>query len=259
MLNLGELYSYRNMILKMVKRDVRGRYKGSVLGFFWNLILPLVQIFVYVMIFTVIFDTGVENYSVYLISGISIWFWFSESLSEGSGAIVSNADMVKKIFFPREVLIISTVLSKMVNFLIMLGIFFVVILLLGHGISINALLFLPIIIIISFFFILGLCLFLSSVNVYLRDVKYLTDALLMIVLWLTPVLYISSNIDNSFVWFILQANPMTYFVSVFHDILYWKTEPIISTMIICLFLSIASMVVGLFVFRKLEKDFSEAL
>lgn len=247
------------MILKMVKRDIRGRYKGSALGFLWNLVLPFIQILVYVMVFTVIFDPGVENYSVYLVSGIAIWMWFSESLSEGSGVIVNNGDMVKKIYFPREVLVISTVLSKMVNFLIMLSIFFVIIGVLGHGFSLSALLYLPLIIVIAFFFILGVCLFLSSVDVYLRDVKYLTDAILMIMIWLTPVLYVSSNIDNELVWIILQSNPMTYFVSIFHDILYWKSDPILSTLMICIVLSVLSMTIGSAVFKKLEKNFSEAL
>jgi len=256
---LGELYSYRNMIRYLVKRDVRGRYKGSLLGFFWNIIIPFVQILVYLMIFTVIFNSGVENYVVYLISGMAIWNWFSESLNECSGVIVANSNMVKKIYFPRSVLVISTVLSKMVNFLILLAIFFVIILLMNHPLSIESLIFLPVVIIISFFFILGISLFLSALDVYLRDIKYLTNTLLMILIWCTPIMYLTENIQSEIALIVLQLNPMTYFVSLFHDILYWHSIPVFSTIIITVILSLIAMIVGSLVFRYLEKDFAEVL
>ena len=247
------------MVYNLVKREVRGRYKGSVLGFIWNFITPLMQILVYVLIFTIVFKPGIDNYAIYLISGIVIWNWFAESSTEGAGMFVGNSDLVKKIYFPRAILPISLVLSKMVNFLIMLVIFFIIIVSTGFGISLEMLLYLPIAIVISLFFIIGISLLLSSLNVYLRDIQYIVTVVLMLWFWITPIMYTVKNIDDVLINTILRYNPMTYFVELFQDIFYWKTAPDVSTVLICLLLSVVSVAVGSFVFKRLEKNFAEVL
>lgn len=255
----GELSDYRSMISNLVRREIRGRYKGSVLGFLWNFITPLIQIVVYLIVFTVIFDPDLDNYAIYLISGMVIWIWFSESMSEGSGTIVANADMLKKIYFPHVVLPLSTVLSKMVNFLIMVAMFFVILAATGYGVSVYALLFLPVAIGIAFVFISGLTFMLSALNAYLRDVQYIVSVLLMAWIWITPIMYEMKTFGNAFVDTILSLNPMTYFVEMFHDIFYWGVVPGIDTVLMCCALAAALLAVGIAVFRYLEKDFAEVL
>ncbi len=256
---IKELLEYRNMVFNLTRREIRGRYKGSFLGFVWNFIVPLIQILVYIIVFTKIFRSGIDNYSIYLISGMVFWILFSDSLVDGSAIMVMNSDMLKKIYFPRSVLAISIVLSKVVNFLIMLFIFFVIAGIMDYGVSLTAILFLPVILVISFFFILGFVLVLSAIDVYLRDVQYLVSVVLMAWVWMSPVMYSVDFIESETLKEILGYNPITYFVNVFHDILYWKVVPDLYDLIICTVCAAVMMAVGIVMFKWLERDFAEVL
>ncbi len=259
MLNeITEIVSYRCMIHNLVKRDIRGRYKGSVLGFFWNIILPLVQILVYIMVFTQLFNPSMDNYALYLTTGMIIWIWFSETLIESSGTMVINSDMLKKIYFPRSVLPISVLLSKTVTFLITLVVLFAIIVVTDFGFSWN-LLFLPIAMLIMMVFMLGLSLILSSLNAYFRDIQYIVAALMMAWIWMTPIMYAKESISMELMSFILTVNPLTYMFEMFQDILFWKTFPSIELLLICISIAIGTLIVGIVVFRRLERDFAEVL
>lgn len=257
--SLSGLLSYRSMIRSLVRREIRGRYKGSILGFLWNFITPLIQILVYMMVFTVIFKSGLENYAIYLVAGLVPWIYYSDSVSEGSGTLVANGDMMKKIYFPRGVLPISTVLAKLVNMLLTMIVMFVIIGASGFGVNLTALLFLIPAIIIYTIFLIGLTCMLSAINVYLRDVQYIVTVLLMAHIWLTPIMYVRTNFDNELINTILAYNPMTYFIGLFQDILYWKQVPDPLTWGICLLCAVTITVVGAIVFKKLENDFAEVL
>lgn len=253
-----ELYNYRDMLKNLVKRDIRGRYKGSALGFIWNFVLPLVQILVMVIVFGAIFKNQVPNYPLYMISGMVIWIWFSESISETSGVLVGNSELLKKIYFPRAILPISTVISKMINFLILLLFAIIVMVVMKHEVTIN-LLFLPIIIVISYVMILGLSLILSALDVFLRDVQYIISALLMAWIWATPIMYMTSTINNELLNTVCKYNPMTYFVEMFHDVLYLGIAPNLENLLIALAIAVVALVVGVIVFRQLEGKFAEVL
>ena len=256
---LQELIDYKCMIGSMVKREIRGRYKGSLLGFLWNFLTPIVQILVYILVFTHVFRPSLENYAIYLTCSMILWIFFSESLMESSHVLVSNSDMLKKIYFPRAVLPIASVLSKMVNFLIMLGIFFVIALVTGYGVCIPALLTLLVFIPIFLLFLLGFSLLLSAIDVYLRDVEYMTTVIMMVLIWLTPVMYAKDQFDSSLLNTLIAINPMTYFVEVIQDILYWKCVPSLTLMLTCLGIAVLLFVVGALVFRHLEQDFAEVM
>ena len=115
---MKEIYEYRDMIYSLVRRELRGRYQKSVLGMLWTFINPFFQILIYTLVFTLIFPSSIENYYIYLMTGIIPWTFFSEALGQGAGSIVGNADMTKKIYFPREVLTISSVTAKFVNMIL---------------------------------------------------------------------------------------------------------------------------------------------
>ena len=115
---MKEIYEYRDMIYSLVKRELRGRYQKSVLGMLWTLLNPFFQIVIYTFVFTIIFPSSIENYYIYLMTGIIPWNFFSEALGQGAGSVVANADMTKKIYFPREILTISSVTAKFVNMLL---------------------------------------------------------------------------------------------------------------------------------------------
>ena len=142
-----EIFNYMDMIRSLVKRELRGRYQKSVLGFLWSFISPLCQIAVFTVVFTYIFPSDIPKYYIYLMAGMIPWQFFSDSISQGACAVIYNADMTKKIYFPREVLAISTVTAKFVNLLLSMIIVFGFILFSGIGFS-------PLIILLPFIFLL---------------------------------------------------------------------------------------------------------
>lgn len=255
---IGELYEYRAMVYNLVKRDLRGRYKGSALGFLWNFILPLIQIVVYAMVFTVVFRMDIEHYYVYLIVGMVPWMMFSDSISAGSGSVIENSQLITKIYFPRSVIPVSIVLSKTVSFMISLAIVFVVIGI-EHGFDAVALLITPLSILCLLLFSIGLALFLAALNVYMRDVQYMTTMLLMVWIWLTPIMYVRGFIDNVYFDTLLAINPMTYLVQMFQDPLYWHILPELNVIIVAIAESIIMFIVGLLVYGRLSPDFAEVI
>lgn len=256
---VNEIFLYRSMIGGLVIRDLRGRYKGSILGFLWNFLNPMCQIIVYIIVFSMIFRSGIEYYYIYLLVGMMPWNFFAEAVREGSGCIVYQADMLKKIYFPREVLVISAVTSRFVNFMITYAVVFIIILVSGVGISFRALLFLPFILICEYIFALGLTLLLSGIDVYFRDVEHIVGVLLMAWVWATPIMYAYEAIGNGLLRRLIAVNPMTWFISVYHNILYDKVCPDITILGICFLICIISLIVGESVFIHLEKNFAEEL
>lgn len=255
---LKELYTYKYMVYNLVRRDLRGRYKGSLLGMLWNFILPLMQIIVYVMVFSIIFKQNIEHYYAYLVVGMVPWIFFSDSICSGSGSVVENSQLVTKIYFPRSVIPVSIVLSKLVNFFISLAIVFIV-LLLGHGVDLVSLSALPLAIICIVLFSLGLTLILAAANVFMRDVQYLITVLLMMWIWLTPIMYVQNFVDNDYVQCLLNLNPLTYIIDLFQCAMYWKILPDFTTIGICVIESVIMMALGLSIYNKYSPDFAEVL
>lgn len=253
-----ELFTYRPMIYNLVKRDIRGRYKGSLLGFTWNLILPMMQILVYVMVFSLIFRQNLEHYYAYLVAGMVPWIMFSDSVSSGAGSVVDNSQLITKIYFPRSVIPISIVLSKFVNFAISMVIVFVV-LAFEHGFDGISLCMLPLAIVCLLLFSMGLAMLLAAANVYMRDVQYLITVILMMWIWMTPIMYSSTGIDSTLVNTILAINPATYLIELFQDALYWKVLPTLTTTAIAVVESVVMLLVGAVVYEKLSQDFAEVL
>ena len=254
-----ESLEYRPMIRNLVKREIRGRYKGSLLGFLWNFILPLMQIIVYAMVFTVIFRQDIENYYIYLIVGMVPWFMINDSFVGGAGSIVENSQLITKIYFPRSVIPISVVFSKFVNFIISIAIAIVVIIIAGHHVEPIAFLMLPLAMLILLVFCLGMALILSAANVYMRDVQYLVSVLTMVWIWLTPIMYVRNYVDNELISTLLSLNPATYLIEIFQDIMYWAQVPSFLTLFTAIAVAVVAFVVGILVFDRYSPDFAEVL
>lgn len=256
---LKEIYEYRDMIAGLVHRDLRGRYKGSFMGFLWNFINPLCQILVYILVFSMIYRSDLDKYYVFLIVGMMPWNFFNESICQGSGCVFAQADMVKKIYFPREVLVISTVTSRFINFLINYLVAFVIILFSGLGFQIHIiLLYLPLVMILEYIFALGLALILAATDVYFRDIEYMTGVISMAWIWLTPIMYPMDLVPAELSW-IINMNPMTPIIRSYQNILYYKTVPDITSLVHTAIISILFLICGEFIFIKLEKRFAEEL
>lgn len=255
---IKDIYEYRDMIFSLVKRELRGRYQKSVLGMLWTFLNPLCQIIIYTFVFSVIFENNMENYYIYLTVGTIPWTFFSEALGQGAGSIVSNADMTKKIYFPREVLTIASVTAKLVNMLLSFVIVFLVLFVSGVGVNPSVLPWLIPVIFAEYLIALGFTLFFASITVYLRDMEYIVSVLLMAWIWATPIMY---TLDGrpEMVISLLYVNPMTPIIVAFHDILYYKVMPSASSIGIVLLVGLALVLIGEFVFTRLEGNFAEEL
>ena len=167
-----EIFQYREMIFSLVKRDLRSRYKGSVLGFLWTFINPLLQLLVYTMVFSIIMRSGIKDYYMFLFVALVPWIFFSTSLTGGSSCIIAQQDMVKKIYFPREVLPIAHVTSQFINMLFCFIVIFSVLIIGGYQLHFKALLCLPVVMTVEYILALGITMVVAAVTVYLRDVEY---------------------------------------------------------------------------------------
>lgn len=253
-----ELYEYRQMIFSLVKRDLRGRYKGSVLGFMWTFLNPLLQLVVYTLVFSVIMRAGIEDYYIFLFVALVPWLFFSSSLTGGAGSVLASKDMVKKIYFPREVMPIAYVTTSFVNMLLSFLVVLVVLVVTGFGCNWKAMLYLPVIMIVEYILALGMALLTSALTVYLRDLEYILGILAMAWQFLTPVMYSSEMVPERLLP-IFNLNPMTPVIEAYRQILYYKQTPQVNTLLHAFILGVVFVCVGFVVFRKLQKGFAEEL
>ncbi len=257
MKTLKELWEYRAMIGSLIKKEIRGKYKGSVLGFLWTFINPLFQLLIYTVLFTVIMPSGIENYSMFLFVALVPWLFCSLSISVGSQCVMQSAGLVQKIYFPRIALPIVSVSANFINMLLSFVIVFIGLFVTGVGVSPVAL-FLPVIMIIEYFFVLGLVFIFSALTVYFRDLEHILGIVTMAWMYLTPVLYSIEQVPKwlvSFMW----LNPMTSIVLAYRDILYFQTFPAFDTLIMTIIYAVSFMIIGFFAFQKLQKKFAEEL
>ncbi|MBQ8246331.1 MAG: ABC transporter permease [Lachnospiraceae bacterium] len=253
-----ELYDYREMIFSLIRRDLKGRYKGSILGFFWTFLNPLLQLVVYTIVFSMVMISPIEDYYLFLFVALVPWLMFATSVSGGCSCIRSQQDMVKKIYFPREVLPVSYVTSQLVNMLLSFIVVFVVIGVSGKGFNLIALLYLPLIFFIEYLLALGFCLVVSAMTVYFRDLEYLLSILTMAWQFLTPIMYgIDMVPDNLMPVFL--CNPMTPVIIAYRDVLFYKQVPELRTLAHAAIFGVAMVIIGFLVFGRLQKHFAEEM
>lgn len=258
MSTLKEIYEYRTMIGSLVRRELRGKYEKSVLGFLWAFLGPMFQILIYGIVFTVVFHNNMSNYYIFLMTGLLPWTFFSDSLSQGTGSIVYNSEMVKKIYFPREVLVIGEVNAKLVNMLLSFIVMVFFILISGVGFSIHAIM-LPVIVLIEYLIALGMALLVAAATVYLRDLEYVVNVILMAWVWGTPIMYTTDNITNPLFLTLLRLNPMTGVIGGYQSIFYGHVWPNPRSLLYPLCFGIFILLVGFGAFEKLKKRFAEEL
>lgn len=256
--HLKEIYAYRDMIYSLVRRELRGRYKGSVLGFLWTYINPLCQILVYSVVFRIVFRVDIDKFYLYLIIGMMPWTFFNSSVQGGSTCIRAQADMVKKIYFPREVIPISYVTSTFVNMLLSFIIVFLAVIVAGYGINLHVILYLPLIMLVQYFFVLGIAFFVSAVTVYFRDLEQIVGVVLMAWMYVTPLMYNLDYIPEQYRQYFVM-NPMTPIVEIYHQVLYYRVTPTGEYWIISIAAAVFTCVVGIITFEKISEGFAEEL
>lgn len=250
-----EIYNYRHMLITLVKQDINGRYKGSFLGFMWTLLNPLLMLAVYSLVFQFIFKSGIEHYSVYLFICLMPWNTFANSIAVGTVCVTNNASILKKVYFPREVMPLAVVISNTIQYFFSAVIIFIALLVSGVGISWTAL-FLPLIVLVQAIFTLGVILILSATNVYVRDIQYIMNPVMMIWMYACPILYSINMVPEKFLS-LYMLNPMTRIMKAYQDILYNKTLPDFASLGIVFAVSIIVFIIGYLVFKKLQRRFAE--
>ena len=255
---IKELYAYRQMLISLVKKDLRGRYKASVLGFLWTFINPLLQLLVYTVVFSVVMRAGIEKFYIFVFVALVPWIFFSSSLTGGASIIVMNQDMIQKIYFPRIVLPISYVTSCFVNMLLCFLIIFPVMVISGISLNPLALLCLPVIMIVEYFLALGMAMLSSAVTVYFRDLEHILGIITMVWMYMTPIFYSIDMIPEK-LRFVYHINPMSSVISCYRDVLYYAQVPDLTSLLEAVVLGALFLVLGMLAFGKLKKGFAEEL
>ena len=250
-----ELYQYRELLKTNVQKEIRGKYKGSFLGVLWSFLNPLLMVLVYALVFPYIMRTNVDNYLVYLITGVIPWNFFTTCITTGCNCVWINGGIIKKVYFPREILPISVVAAGLINFLISCIIILLFVLFGGIGFSIE-LLWLPLIAIIQSALSLGLLFILSAINVYVRDIEYLVGFLLNLLFYATPILYTADMFPESIRW-VLYLNPMTTIIESYRNVFYYQQSPALIPLMIVFMVSFIILIIGYLIFKKLERGFAE--
>ncbi len=265
---LQELYRFRDLIYHLVVRELRARYKGSVLGFLWSLLNPLMMMAVFTVVFTLIMpNNSLPNYPIFLLCGLLPWNYFSAGVMTGIHSVVSNANLVKKVYFPREVLPIASALAQLVNFLLALVVLFVLLFVFQTSLS-PRLWMLPIVILIQTSFIIGIVLFLSAINVFYRDTMMIMDVVILAWFFMTPVFYPLDILPQSYdvMGHVLNVhrlmnilNPMASIINAYRDLLYLGTYTEIDFLLRTALTSFGVLVFGYWFFTRLSGDFGEEL
>lgn len=251
------IYEYRELLKTNVKKEIRGKYKKSFLGVIWSFLNPLLQIAVYAIIFPIILKNTQPHYVIFLCSALIPWTFFTTVVTQSTGVIVANGNIIKKVYFPREILPISIVTSATVNFLISTIIIIAFVLFSGMGLT-WYIIFYPLILIVQYILSLGISFIVSSITVYLRDLEHLIGIAIMMLFYVTPIVYSLKTIPANYA-FIMKLNPMAHIIEAYRSIFYYQTMPDLTNLGILFVLTIILCILGYIIFRKLEKRFAEEI
>src|SRR5918992_5016271 len=211
--NLANLFRYRGLVQTLVARDLKARYRGSVLGFFWSFFNPLLLLLVYSFVFsTVLPSTHTEDlqpYALFMFCGILPWTWFSSSILESANVLISGGNLIKKVLFPAEVLPIVTVLANMVHFILGLPILAAFLIYYQRPLDPLELLWFPVIVLVQLLLLVGLSLLVAALTVHFRDLKDILGNLLTLWFFSTPIIYPMTQAPEQYRW-LLNLNPMTH-------------------------------------------------
>ncbi|WP_282939473.1 ABC transporter permease [Paenibacillus sp. RC67] len=254
---IREIYQYRQMLESLVLTDLRTRYKGSFFGFLWTLLNPLLMLLVYSIVFKFIVRIDMDNYTSYLFIGLISWFLINQAVLSGTGVVIRNAGLVKKIYFPKEILPLSVVIGGVINYFFSLLILFPILFFNKIQLGLPLLLF-PIILLVYFLFTFAITLIVSSLNVYFRDLEHILGIIMMVWFYLTPIVFTSSMIPKE-IKYIFDYNPVKVIIEGFHDIFFYNKFPDAGPLITVAIVALLMLYFGFFIFKKLSRNFAEEI
>jgi ABC-2 type transport system permease protein len=248
------LLEYRELIRQFVSRSLKTRYKRSVLGVAWTMLNPLMTMIVLTLVFSQLFKFSVENYPVYVLSGLVMWNFFSFSTSTAMSEMLWSGSLLSRIYVPKSVFAFSATGSGLVNLLISLVPLFAIALVLGNPIT-PAILVMPIAILIVAIFALGIGLLLSAAVVYFADVLPVYDVILVIWMYSTPIIYPIEIVPPELAW-LFKFNPMYYMITIFRQPLYDGTVPAIQVWLIAGGCALVALILGGLIFTSKSHEYA---
>lgn len=254
------IYKWRELLWQMVGREVKARYKQSILGYFWVILNPLAQMLVMSFAFSIILripTNAASNipYSIFLFVALLPWNLFSNSLSSACGSLVGSASLITKVYFPRTILVLSTIIAKIVDFLFALIVLIIYMIIFQISINFNILWVVPIFL-IQQIFTLGLSLFFAASNLIYRDIQYLLNLLLVLWMYATPVIYPADLVPDKY-RIIFQLNPMAVIINAYRQTILGGGSPNYLSILIALLLSTLVLFLGFSYFKSREKIFAD--
>jgi lipopolysaccharide transport system permease protein len=257
------LYRHRQLIAALTARDLKARYRGSLLGFFWSLANPLLLLGVYTLVFTKFFPIQpVKPYPLFLFSGILPWTFFAAATLESTTSISANAGLIKKVMFPAEALPLVVVLSHLVHFALAIPILLVATLVftaMGSFTISPTILLVPVLMLVQTVFVAGIAMIVSSASILFRDLRDIIANLMQLGFFVTPIIYLIDHIQSRPLRALLRINPMTPFVVSYQDVLFFGRLPNASDTFLMLAYATVSLAAGLFVFDRLRDTLAEAI
>lgn len=256
-----EVLAYRELVKNLVSRDLKIKYKSSVLGFLWSLLNPLLMLVVYTFAFRYVLGIGDKDFAFYFIVAFLPWSFFSTSLALAVGCVVDNANLLRKVYFPREILPLTVVLSSFVQFLLTSVVLIPSFLYFHRFPGASLVLLLPLLV-LHIAFTLGLAMVLATIYVYFRDTRHFVEILLTVWFWLTPVIYPLAQVEKIDYPILREAlflNPMTQFVAVYRSILYEGAMPEVGVVLQVAVWSVLSLTFGAWLFSRYKVRFAEAV
>ena len=230
---IRELSAYREILLNLVRKELKVKYTASVLGAVWSILNPIVFLAVFTFV-TRVLGNQTPHYPVYLLSGLLAWNLFSVVLGNGARSVIDNGNLVKKVYFPREILPLATVGVGLVDFVLQSGVFLLFMLVSGYGFHLPALVLFPLSFVALVVFTVAMTFWVSAVNVRYRDVQHLIGLALLVWFWFTPIVYPGQLVQEKLtanpvlgvnLWNVFVANPLAAVVFGFQRALYWTVTP----------------------------------
>lgn len=283
-LKLGErlraLIEYRGLLLNLIRRELRARYKESVLSFAWSMLNPLLYLVVFYVVFNLILPAAIPLFAVFLLSGLLPWTLFTGALGGGAGSVVGNGPLLKKVYFPREVFPLAAIGSALFHFGLQMIVLIAFLVIFRYPFVSEYLVLVPLALLVEVLLLIGLTLLLSSVTVYLRDVQHFLDLALLAWFWMTPIIYpvalVASRLEPRGLLGLYLLNPMTPIVLSFQRAFYNKVSPTVNGEQVQILLdqpmswyvqnlalvglaALVLIVIGQVVFAKLEGNFASEL
>ncbi|MEM1785588.1 MAG: ABC transporter permease, partial [Candidatus Bathyarchaeia archaeon] len=245
------------LIVELVRRELKLRYRGTWLGFFWSLLNPLIFMVVYTLVFSYFFRIGIQKFPAFLLTGLLAWNWFSESVMMGTSCIVDHAAFLRNAIFPAQILPVVSVAAGMMNYIFALPVLFALLLVYQTPLG-WTLLALPFVMLVQFLLSLGIVYFTATFNVFLRDLRYIVQHGLLVAFFLTPVMYDLSFVPTRFQW-LLKINPMTIVIDSYRRILFYGNWPHWRNLALLLGLALIILALGSAVFEHNRETFPEHL